>query len=205
MADQYGNSGPFNPAIGLGTAQTDVVIGVAAGTTALQAAVTAGSWQQAAAGNFIGVQSAATTSYAQAQGDTPADFGATFDARRVDNASTLGDSSYQRVSAGQYKFGTAVPAPASLTFVAGASAPAATGVVMTATVKDQFGAAISGATVNFTLAGGTATGQALSSATGTTNGSGVATVTVTGTAAGTAIVQAQVANTAPVSATATLT
>lgn len=84
MANSAGVSGPFNPAIGLGTAQ-QLVIGVAAAN--LAATITAGKWQNAALGNFIGQQTDTTAhptaKYSQAQGQAPVDFDGTFTCKGI--------------------------------------------------------------------------------------------------------------------------
>lgn len=182
MADVNGVSGPPNPAIGTGTKQTNLVIGVAPASVA--AKVTAESWQQAALGNFIGVQAKNSGSYSQAQGDTPRDFDPSFLADVVGATSNVTTFAYNRTSSNQYKFGTAVPVATSYTVTNGPNAPFATGTPITVTVKDQFGNAMSGVAVTVTRTGGTATGGAVTAA-GNTNGSGIATSTATASAAGT--------------------
>jgi hypothetical protein len=64
MANSSGVSGPFNPTIGLNLAQNGTaaplsLIGFK--TTDISPAMIAGKWQQAAAGNFVGVQSTRAT------------------------------------------------------------------------------------------------------------------------------------------------
>lgn len=182
MANASGVSGPFNPAIGLGTKQDNLIIGVAPGSVAT--VVGADDWQQAALGNFIGVQSETTTAYSQAQGDTPRDFDPSFLADVVGATNNVTDFEYERASSNQYRFGTPSPVATSYTVVNGPNAAFATGTPITVTVLDQFGAPVTGVAVTVTRTGGTATGGAVSAA-GNTNGSGVATSTATASAAGT--------------------
>jgi Bacterial Ig-like domain (group 1) len=186
MADSTGKSAPANPAIGLGNAQA-VVIGV---KTVDLPTVIAGppAWGASSLGNFIGQQSkAAPAPYSQAQGDTPADFDASFVTLATDGAGAVKAAKYTRESANQYDFVLSTPAPVATSFTVqnGANAAFATGTTVKATVLDQLGRPMSGISVTVVSTGGTATTPAVAGSPATTDASGVATVTVTAAAAGT--------------------
>src|SRR5215472_5212824 len=201
MANSAGVSGPFNPAIGLGGSLGPLVIGVSPAN--LPAAIAGPpAWGQAALGEFIGVQSANTVEYS----DNPpsVDFDSTFIVDVVNNSAAKAQFSYQNTQTYFYHFAAAAGSNAALVAMPAPTAgPAGTPQTLNATVTDASSALVVGATVNFTIKGGSATGKSLSAPSAVTNASGVASVTVNATGPGTADVHASCGAATPADTTAT--
>lgn len=166
MANQAGISPPANPAIGLGTEMTYVVIGVAPAD--LQDKVGMDKWQQAALGNFIGVQSSTTPEYSQNQPQVP-DFDPTFLANAIDSM-VIGRSSYVQTTAPdffKFKDNTPPPPPVATTL---SVQNAGSNIVVV--VRDQYDRLMPGVAIVVTATGGTAPNPVVTNPNFVTNGAG---------------------------------
>jgi Bacterial Ig-like domain (group 1) len=205
MANPAGKSGPFNPAIGTGVPMPGVVIGVRPAD--LTSVATSGTWQKAALGNFIGVQSNKMGNYYQAQPQT-ADFTPDFKAVMADESLGLSVGSYElNGPPDHYRFkstATAAAATTQTTTVSHDNQTYVDGDTVTVNVADQYGRPMAGVAVAFAKTGGTATGGATAPASANTDIGGNATTKVTATAAGTVIGTATVSGITAQTFTATL-
>lgn len=208
MADVNGKSGPFAPAIGLNTSRL-CLIGLPSDLAGFTAACQAGTFQQAAAGDFIGMQSIKSGPYSQAQGDVPADFDASFAVLTYDGTYTPKGGNYIRASANQYSFSasgiTQVATSCKVTLTTNNQAHA-TGNTITVIVYDQVGRPMPGVTVAFADGtGGTENGTE-TPASIATDATGTSVSVVTAAAAGTIVTQVTAAPVpAPAPVTHTLT
>ena len=154
-------------------------------------------------GEFIGVQSANTVEYS----DSPpsVDFDSTFIVDVVNASAAKAQFSYQNTQSNFYKFAAAAGSNAAIVTMPGSTGPAGTPQTLSATVKDASSAVVVGATVYFTIEGGSALAPALSVGTAVTNASGIATVNVSATGTGTVDVHAACGAAQPADATVIFT